>query len=198
MTDLVTVLILVLAVSTKTTMPKKIVTVKINSQCVEAEVDTGSPIVLIGSNTYEQQFSKIKLQTSSNKFRDASGRQMNIIGTFIGRIKGNNNSGEVKVYVHDLNRRYALLGGEALDILLPNWQDDLNINLVSNDSFLSSIKSKFSEIVDGDFSKPIKGVTVDLKLKEGAVPVVGKSRPIPFAIRDRVKAHLDELIAKKF
>ena len=40
---------------------------------------------------------------------------------------------------------------------------------------------------------PIKGFVHRVQLREGAVPVQQKLRPLPFAIREEVKQHLQEL-----
>lgn len=170
--------------------------VTIGNQLVEAEVDTGCPIVLIGFNTYKSKFNNIKLTKQTETFRDASGNKMDMVGTFMSTIKGNNNSGVVKIYVQAQQRVYALLGGGALNILVPDWQSKFNISNIDSNSFISLIKDKFHNICDSDYSKPITGVIVDLKLKAGACPVLGRSREMPFAIRDRVNQHLELLIAK--
>lgn len=88
----------------------------------------------------------------------------------------------------------------ALDIIFPKWRKSFCINKIDVsfiDKFYNTIKKNFSSVVDGDLTVPIKYFKVDLHLREEAVPIFSKSRPVPFALKGPVEEMLRQMVGAK-
>ena len=175
---------------------KKCVKVQIDGTAMEGEVDTGCPILLIGTNTYK----KIKdgqVKKPDRPLYGASGHQIDIVGVFQATVSGNGRKGVVSVYIQRQNRDLALIGTSVLDVVVPDWRDGLEINAVSlSFNIIDKIKHDFLSLIDNDFTQPIKNIQVDLTIKPGTVPVAARGRSVPYKIKDRVKAELDRMVVR--
>ncbi|KAK9729943.1 hypothetical protein QE152_g15621 [Popillia japonica] len=66
----------------------------------------------------------------------------------------------------------------------------INAIIHSNNTDVNEVLSKYQPLFEKRVEK-IKGIQVRLRLKPNAQAVFVKSRPIPFALRDRVKEELN-------
>lgn len=174
---------------------KKIIKIIVNGQSIQGENDTGCPVTLIGSNIYEKYFKLVKLVPTERTFYAASGHTIKILGTFKASVTGNGNEDTVTIFVQDQHRDNALWGVSTINVVFPGWQNNFTIN--SLDLMITYIiKVQYANIVDNDFSKPIRDIRVDFNVKKGSVPVLSKSRPVPLPIKERVRVHLSELVQK--
>ena len=76
----------------------------------------------------------------------------------------------------------ALFGRDWMEAIKLDWK---SIHFVTDES------KKYS-VFDNNLGC-IKGITATLKVKEGVQPKLFKSRPVPFALRDKISAELDRL-----
>lgn len=65
---------------------KTIVNVKINGHNISTEVDTGCPIILIGSQLYRKHFAKQHLKQVTRPLFDASHNRIKLLGSFSAKI----------------------------------------------------------------------------------------------------------------
>lgn len=91
-----------------------------------------------------------------------------------------------------------LLGRSSLDVLVPEWRKMVSLNFSSLGTLQSSLKSeiqqKFPFLISGDSSQPISGYTVDIVLKQDAIPIFHKPYTIPFKYRENVDQELDRMV----
>lgn len=160
---------------------KQLITIKINQTKLTGEVDTGCPVILIGAQHYRQHFSTIHTHSPICSLFDASGNQLNILGSFRANISANNRSGVADILIQHTQRQFPLIGTEGLNILFSGWQQTFTVNHVSLETkILNLIKSNYKNLIDSnDF---IRGFEIDLPLKDGAIQVFAGSRPIPYAL----------------
>lgn len=178
---------------------KMIINFNINTTQIQAEVDTGCPIILIGSKLYRQHFSATRLLQLNRPLYDASGNKISLLGSFQAKINKNNKSGYADVVVQASERKLSLIGTEGLDILFPGWQRTFEVNHVSNleNKILNLITSRYKNLIDSDALDAIKGFEIDLPLKDGAIPVFAGARPIPYALMPQVEVMLKEMVCKR-
>lgn len=177
---------------------KKIINVKLNETEVRAEVDTGCPIILIGSQLYRQKFIKNRLQHFNRPLYAASGHQLCVLGSFNATIAANGRRGKANVVVQSINRELPLLGADGLDVIFPNWRKTFDVNSISkNDhdvNFSNLIKSNFKSVCDGNLSESIKDFTVDLHLNPDSTPIFARARPLPYGMTDVFSRKIAEMV----
>ena len=105
----------------KSNNDKLTITPTINKKPVPMEIDTGSSISLIQKDTYEKQFSDVKLCRTRTVLKTFSGEVFAPLGTLKVnvRIHGQRRKG-LKLYVVDCGKN-ALLGRDWLRIFKLNW-----------------------------------------------------------------------------
>lgn len=175
--------------------------VSVNGVPVIFEVDTGSPIVLIGRDLFDQKFSKsTSLQNYVKKLFTATGQQMKICGSFIATISGAKGKGRIEIVVYDGHREYPLLGETGLDILFPDWRSFFEVNNLAikdlESEIILTIKNKFDRLTNGDLSVPINDFEVDLHLRSDHVPIFAKARSIPYGLQEIARQLLDKLVSQ--
>lgn len=175
-------------------MKKLMVDLEVNGITLTAETDSACPILMINEITYNNFFNFCTLSTSDLQFNDASLNEMATVGRFPATIRINERVGQLDVYVSRNGPANPLLGRQALDIGFPGWRKTfVNINkLDSNLDFKhQALIAEFPKVFDNDFSKPISGITVGLKLKQEAKPVYLRARTVPFKIAERYRTQLE-------
>ena len=178
---------------------KKIINLKINEADVKAEVDTGCPIILIGSQLYRQHFKTLRLQPFTRPLFGASGHPLQILGAFSSTIAANKRSGEARIVVQSGIREFPLLGTEGLDIIFPGWEGTFDVSRVVdsiNNEILEFIKTRFKKVCDQSLSEPIKNFTINLHLRPGAIPVFARSRPIPYGLMDKFSDKIRQMVGE--
>ena len=193
---------------------KVIVSVQLNGVQLPFEVDTGSPVVLIGESTFHQHFEE-EILDSCRPLIGVSGEAVSVLGTFEAVVQRPHQQefvGKINVVVQACERETGLLGVPALDVLFPGWQrvfeNSSKINLLEiTDNYClddivgdfgNYVRSNYGVLVDNDFTQPIIGVVVALGLVEGASPIFARARKVPFHTRDLLTAHIQGLVAKGF
>ena len=85
------------------------------------EVDTGAAITIINQDEYQKMSNKPKLQSATVNVKLADGSKLDLIGEFILNCKGK----FLRLRVAKSGLKNSLLGRDFLDILVPNWREQL-------------------------------------------------------------------------
>ena len=181
--------------------------IRINNVPVECEIDTGSPIILIGRDAYYKHFGNFKLSPYRQSLSTASNQPLEVLGAFRTTIATEQRQGQAEIVVFNGYRHLPLLGVGGLDILYPDWRKLFTIDQVSshNDigvsngiglSLIDEMKTNFESILDGNITVPIKGIEVELHLKPDAIPVCAKARPIPYGMQEPAKELIQGLVSQ--
>ena len=102
-------------------MSKQYVDIAVNGVELPFEVDTGSPVVLLGEQYFRRYFADEWL-SSSSKLYGASGEAVPVVGSFMATLGFGKKSGHVPVVVQAQERQIGLLGVPGLDVLFPGWR----------------------------------------------------------------------------
>ncbi|CAH8498443.1 unnamed protein product [Dicrocoelium dendriticum] len=163
-----------------------VVSVQVNEQPVEFEIDTGSAVTLIRPDALSQL---PKLCPSNIQLRSYTGQMVNVLGTFNARISYRNSTSHMCVYVS---------GGPGPNILgrdgikrFPGIMS--NVNLVKDNPQLSEILQKHAVLFDQSRSGLLKNYSAHLVLKPQTKPRFWKARTVPYALRDKVESELRRL-----
>ncbi|XP_037876915.1 uncharacterized protein K02A2.6-like [Bombyx mori] len=179
--------------------------VKVQNCLLKMEVDTGSALSCISKNVYDKYFSKEKLQACllNLKFYDGSIiRPLGFINTIV-KYQG----------VSKMLDLYVIHKGTT-NLLGRQWLAELNIpikiskptsfkiqhsNFVTEhardyNKLINEIVSRHKSLFDGTLGK-YTGGTAELIVRPDAVPIYCRARPLPYALRERVDAELDAMLA---
>ncbi|CAH8658530.1 unnamed protein product [Dicrocoelium dendriticum] len=163
-----------------------VVSVQLNEQPVEFEIDTGSAVTLIRTDALSQL---TKLCPPNIQLRHYTGQVVNVLGTFNARISYRNSTSHMCAYVS---------GGPGPNILgrdgikrLPDIMS--NVNLVKDNPQLSEIFQEYAVLFDQSRSGLLRNCSAHLVFKPQTKPRFWKARTVPYALRDEVESELRRL-----
>ncbi|XP_031338139.1 uncharacterized protein K02A2.6-like [Photinus pyralis] len=167
--------------------------VKIDNVNLKMEVDTGSAISVINSVVLKELFPNKKVQNTQLKLKAYTGDFIIPNGYIKVNASYNGISKMLKLYVVD-NGGPPLLGR--------SWCRELEIPILCssiNAITAIDIRNKLVQEFPNVFAEglgTLKHLKAKLLLKENTVPVFRKSRPLPFALKEKVNAELDRLVSE--
>lgn len=180
-----------------------LVNLMVDSTRLTMEIDTGSCVSVCDVEDYERNFSHKRLfKHNEAALSVISGERLRTLGRTKVRVRGKNGVHELMLTVVATPKRFLpLLGRDWLDVLWPSWRDSFKVNSVGlsnrEDSFrtkvVKDLKLKFPSVFNNDLTNPIKDFKVDIRMHEGFKPFVHKPYTVPFKVRDRVVAQLNQL-----
>jgi RNase H-like domain found in reverse transcriptase/Reverse transcriptase (RNA-dependent DNA polymerase)/Integrase core domain/Integrase zinc binding domain len=98
----------------------------------------------------------------------------------------------------------TLIGRNWLDVIIPDWRDNFmsvfdEVNKIGSQDpevevFLKSLKDKYRNVFQTDNKSTINKFEISIRLKENVKPVFKKAYNIPFALKDKVKQKLEEMV----
>ncbi|XP_043239605.1 uncharacterized protein LOC122390579 [Amphibalanus amphitrite] len=159
--------------------------VKIAGCWMNMLVDTGAAVSIVPRQVYEQQLTHVPLQPTTSRLQAFGGSRLAVAGVIAVTVETEDGrSCQSSLYVTDGST--ALLGRDL--------QRSLHIS-VKDGSVVCAVADAAPRSVDETTNvlPPIRGFVHRVQLRDDAVPVQQKLRPLPFAIREEVKRHLQEL-----
>ena len=163
----------------------------VENQKLVMEIDTGAAVSILSSTDYDKHFSHIAMKTSPIMLQTYTGEQVKVLGEIEVLVEGQ----EKKLPLVVVNGQGpSLLGRNWLQMLKLNWGEikRLDLNQVNVQAKVQKIKDKYKHLFQGTLGK-LKGVVVDLELKDEAKPKFFKPRPMAFAIKQKVEAEISRL-----
>ena len=104
------------------------------------------------------------------------GKILNVVGKVNVLVEWQGKEKQIEIYVIESNSRFDGLLGQDM---LQSFEKKININSIAGTS-------------------KIKSIQVDIGLKENAIPIFRKCRPIPLGLRQKVKEDIDHLVSKQY
>ena len=174
------------------------INVKINQTDLRMELDTGSGVSIISKQDYESKFSHIPLRTTTLLFKTYTGERI----TPVGRLE---------IIVEYQDQRYALdlyvvkctgpplFGRDWLKHIKLNWQEINQMTPVVPSFIGENVKAKLNQLQEQykAIFQPglgkLKNIKARLVIEEGCQPKFFKPRQVPYALKPKVEAELDEL-----
>ncbi|XP_055604664.1 uncharacterized protein K02A2.6-like [Uranotaenia lowii] len=174
---------------------RKYVKVDLNGTVVRLQVDTGSDISIISSDTW-CKIGKPGLCSSTVVAKTATGKPLDICGEFecTLMINGKTLPGLLRVTSENLH----LLGTDIIEVF-GLWSVPLDTvcgQVTSSISTVEGLKSEFPSVFTEQLGL-CKKVQVKLELKAGKSPVFRPKRPVAYAVHEAVNDELDRLEREK-
>ncbi|XP_055589032.1 uncharacterized protein LOC129741335 [Uranotaenia lowii] len=174
---------------------RKYVKVDLNGTVVRLQVDTGSDISIISSDTW-CKIGKPGLCSSTVVAKTATGKPLDICGEFECTlvINGKSLPGLLRVTSENLH----LLGTDVIEVF-GLWSVPLDTvcgQVTSSISTVEGLKSEFPSVFTEQLGL-CKKVQVKLELKAGKSPVFRPKRPVAYAVHEAVNDELDRLEREK-
>uniref|UniRef100_A0A182PX69 RT_RNaseH_2 domain-containing protein n=1 Tax=Anopheles epiroticus TaxID=199890 RepID=A0A182PX69_9DIPT len=180
-------------ISVNNIVPKWWIDLTVDNVELRFEVDTGSPLTIIGKQYYEKHFKCKSLQKCDVDLVSYTNNEIEMLGMLHVQVEHK----ILPLYVVNMTKR-PLLGREWLNAI-HNWKHLVQIGEVNelraSANNLDTILQKYGEIFDKNLGK-ISGVKAHLTLKENAQPVFMKARRVPFNLIDAVDRELDKLVTE--
>ena len=178
--------------------PKAFVEVKINSQPISMEIDSGASVSIISKDKI-----KVPFKSTNKKLSAASGHLLKLAGEAVVQVNLEGMQKKLKLFIVD-GECPSLLGRSWIRAFWgPKWVNRLTNGLIGNvnahtivDDCSNRLKKLLENYSDSVF-KPglglIKGITAHLSLQKNVAPKFCKSRPVPFSIKCKVEEELENM-----
>ena len=167
-----------------------IVSLSLNGQKLDMEVDTGAAFSVISEATKQALFRNKTLHSSNLVLKTYTDECMKVEGTLNVTVKYGNQTRKLMLVVVKGNGP-SLLGRNWLKHIQLDWHNIFTLRTVKLkplNSLLQQHETLFSKALG-----KIQPITASLHMKPDATPRFFKPRPVPFAIKDAISQELDRL-----
>ena len=176
----------------KVTVKPIVIRISVNDHCIEMELDSGSPVSLIPVSLYNKLFAGITLKPSVLHLSTFTGDSLQVLGVMDVTAKYGGKQYSLKLHVVGQGNT-ALFGRDWLKEVKLNWKEIQWVNSIQPTQLsLSDIKTRNAHLFSDELGK-LANFTAKLYLKETAVPVFMRARPVPYAMRPKIEQELDRL-----
>ena len=162
-----------------------------NNRPIKFIIDRGSPVTLIPKS----QFNGITpLRPIGTEYRDVNDNRIKFEGktTASVEINGKRSDLELLITTKKTNPLLGLDRMEKLGITLDTGETGPQINQITEDPDITTLKRRFRELFNEDHT--VNGIEVKIQLKEDAKLIQQKGRPIPIHLQQSVGKEINKLI----
>ncbi|KAG7301015.1 hypothetical protein JYU34_015388 [Plutella xylostella] len=170
--------------------------INVDGHRLRMELDTGSAISCISKETYDSLFSNRQLESYNLVLKFYDGSRVRPLGLIKPNVKWGNITKQLELFV---------IEGGTTSLLGRHWLTELKVPLLTSTDMveqcnqladgkeLNMLLSRHKELFSGGLGR-FTGGKVRLRVREDAVPVFCRARPLPFALKERVDAELDAML----
>jgi len=179
-----------------------LVTVMVQNNQVEMEVDSGACASLISEDMYLKMFSYVPLIDVVLNFVSVTGDKVKLLGKLLVNVRLCNGveskSVQLELFVIKSKKPCVpLLGRAWLVRLYPSWRNVLQINQVSqSNNILESLAVKYPNVTLKLSNQVIKNYKAEIVLKDNVKPIFHKAYTVPFKLREKVNVEIDRLVSE--
>jgi len=179
---------------------KYTVSLCLENKRVTFEVDCGAAVTLVSKSLWQRMFPNLQLYKTDLKLRSYCKKNFVPLGYIKIKVRDIDNMCELNAYVVHYDRN-PLLGREWINQLkiLEKVKcslkeiEEIKTLEVHHHGRLEQLFHKYSNIISEDFAL-IRQMEAHLKLKEDAKPTFLKSRTVPFKLKDKVEAEIENMV----
>ncbi|KAI5086647.1 hypothetical protein C0J45_23302, partial [Silurus meridionalis] len=166
------------------------VTALLEGQPVKMEIDTGAAVSLVSDAVYREILSHLPLKPPDVVLKTYTGESVTMKGLTQVTVELNGQTKKLPLYVV-VGDYPSLMGRSWLEQLKVDWP---TIHMMTPKTLdLEGVLEKHSEVFKQELGS-MEGITVKLTVEQGSQPKFLKSRPLPYALKPKVEASLDELV----
>ena len=156
--------------------------VTVNETRIKMEIDTGCAVTLIPEKIW-RLIKQPALKPTSKRLRTYTGEPVEMLGKFVAEARIEEKSYQLPFYVNGGSGQ-ALLGSNWLQKVKLNWGQIFKIS--STGQFIEQYLRPYKSIFKGELGT-MKVPKVHLEIKTGSPPKFHLARPIPYALREKVR-----------
>lgn len=169
---------------------------------LKMEVDTGSAVSCVSKATYDEYFSALPIEPFELVLRFYDGSRVEPLGIIKPLVQYGESVKNLELFVIE-GGTTSLLGRQwlsELGIQIPmlhntcTGNSDKRNNAPANkNNEVLLLLNRYKELFSGGLGRYSRG-TAKLYVREGAVPVFCRPRPLPYSLRGRVDEELDSML----
>lgn len=161
----------------------------LDNKVINMEVDTGSAVSCISKGTYDKYFCHRPIEPFGLILKCYDGSRIKPLGVIRPEVRYENRTKSLELFVID---------GGTTSLLGRQWLTELGVQIPvfhseSTNEDLCTLLDRYKELFSGGLGR-FTGGRATLRVREGATPVFCRARPLPYALRERVEAELDEMV----
>ncbi|XP_062846979.1 uncharacterized protein K02A2.6 [Trichomycterus rosablanca] len=159
------------------------------------DIDTGAAVSIISEAMYRESFADVPLGGSNVTLKTYTGQVIPIKGQFVAKVTYGDQTADLPLIVVKGNGP-ALCGRNWLESIKLDWK---TIKMISENAkqpsapkSIPEVLEKYSEVFKEELGT-LKEIKATISVKPDATPKFHKSRPLPFAMKERVEDELQRL-----
>ena len=168
-----------------------LVTVFLNGQIIEMQLDTGASVSIISETTYKSLWSQPpKLSPSNVKLHTYTGEAIAVLGSLEVEVVYKHQRARLPLLVAK-GKGPSLIGRDWLQTLRLDWKE---INAIyKSKSDLDVLLEQYSDVFGSQLGE-LQGIEADIQVDCQAVPKFHKPRSVPYILKDKIEKELDRLL----
>ena len=168
-----------------------LVTVFLNGQIIEMQLDTGASVSIISETTYKSLWSQPpKLSSSNVKLHTYTGEAIAVLGNLEVEVVYKHQRARLPLLVAK-GKGPSLIGRVWLQTLRLDWKE---INAIyKSKSDLDVLLEQYSDVFGSQLGE-LQGIEADIQVDCQAVPKFHKPRSVPYILKDKIEKELDRLL----
>ncbi|CAC5398917.1 unnamed protein product [Mytilus coruscus] len=175
-----------------------LVSVKLSNTEINMEIDTGASVSVISQETYKQVFgSDNSLEKSQCSLRTYTGERIDVLGKRNVTVTYNSQNVDFPITLVK-GTGPSLMGRDWLHKLQLNWKSIFKIEQLSHnqepekDKELQDLLRKYPQVFKEGLGT-LKGTKARIYVDKDATPKYFKTRPVPYALKEKIEKELDRL-----
>ena len=155
---------------------------------LDMEVDTGAAVSIMLQTTFDELWPNRSKAPSTVRLQSYSGEPISVVGSIEVAVEYQEQSAELPLVIVEGNGP-TLLGRNWLKHIRLDWQGIHRLSQPSLNSLLQKHETVFQEGLG-----TLQGHEVAIVVDPQAAPSFSKARPVPYAMRSKVEAELEQLV----
>ncbi|XP_038590459.1 uncharacterized protein K02A2.6-like [Micropterus salmoides] len=170
-------------------------TLTVDETEMQFERDSGCGVTVMNHSVFKQlrQEEEPALQPCRVRLRTYTGQRIKVLGAAMVKVQHKNSEKMLPVVVVE-GTGPSLVGRNWIRRLGLEWKPEPQINHLREET-LEEVLGEYMEVFKEELGK-FKGPPAKIYVDKDARPKFFKARPVPYAMRGRVEAELDRLIAQ--
>ena len=170
--------------------PPIMISLKLNGQTIEMELDTGASLSLISEEVKDKYLPHVPLQPTHIRLQTYTAQSIKVLGKCQVTVKYGVQEKSLVVIVV-AGKRPCLFGRNWLKHIVLDWSSISHVSLAEKQK-VDNVCSKYGAVFREE-TGIMKNFKAKLQLRKNAIPRFHRPRQVPFALKEAVGHELDRL-----